>query len=525
MGIKDIHLVHDPAEGLDLRKFPAGLKISTRDKLADVQNELSKIKGVSILVYVQTCAAEKRRRRKRNTLADPDKRAFINTDVCEGCGDCGVQSNCVSIVPVETELGRKRAIDQSSCNKDFSCVDGFCPSFVTLEGARIRKAAKAVVDLPTMSDPELPQIEGTHNVVITGVGGTGVVTIGAVLAMAAHLDGKAASMMEMAGLAQKGGAVHIHCRIAEIADDIAAVRVSTGECDTLIGGDLVVSAGAKTMSLMAQGRTRGVVNSHEITTGEFTRNVDFRLPTDRLTVALQARIGDRLAMFDGSELATELMGDAIYSNMMMFGAAWQSGAVPVSGAAIRRAIELNGTAVKRNLQAFEYGRWAVLHDDDVAAMLAPKKPEQPKTVEEQIEFRVALLTDYQDADYAKRYTNFVAQFDDPLKEAVALGYHKLLAYKDEYEVARLLLDTRAKAEAQFEGAFKMTHHLAPPVLSRKRADGRPVKISMPQFTNKLLPLLARMKRVRGTAWDVFGYTQERQMERDLITQYEADCGA
>jgi len=247
--------------------FPTGIERFERAEMPRVQEKMSKVSGVSAIVYVQTCAAEKRRRRKRGQFPDPDKRVFVNTDVCEGCGDCEVQSNCVSIVPVETELGRKRAIDQSSCNKDFSCVSGFCPSFVTIEGAKLRKEPTVAVDLPEMPDAELPAIVGTHNLVITGVGGTGVVTIGAVLAMAAHLDGKGASMMEMAGLAQKGGAVHIHCRVAENQSDINAIRVSVGECDTLIGGDLVVSAGSKTIGLMKAGKTRGVVNSHEIITG------------------------------------------------------------------------------------------------------------------------------------------------------------------------------------------------------------------------------------------------------------------
>ncbi|MCW1950550.1 MAG: indolepyruvate ferredoxin oxidoreductase family protein [Octadecabacter sp.] len=522
MGVKTIHLVHDPAEGADLTNIPSEVKISTRDKLEDVQKELSNVKGVSVLVYVQTCAAEKRRRRKRGLFPDPDKRVFINTDVCEGCGDCGVQSNCVSIVPVETELGRKRAIDQSSCNKDFSCVNGFCPSFVTVEGAVLKKAATTSVTLPDMPDPVLPHINGTHNVVITGVGGTGVVTIGAVLAMAAHVDGKAAGMMEMAGLAQKGGAVHIHCRIAETPSDINAIRVSTGECDALIGGDLVVSAGAKTLGLMATGRTRGVVNAHEIITGDFTRDITFKLPADRLTLALEARLQDGLSMFDASDLAKALMGDAIYSNMMVFGAAWQLGAIPISGASIRKAIALNGTAVQRNLQAFEYGRWAVLHAEDAAKVLAPKTAELPKSVEEKIAFRAAHLTVYQNAAYAKRYTDFVAGFDGDLREAVALGYHKLLSYKDEYEVARLLVDTKKKAQAAFDGDLKLTHHLAPPMFGGMGANGRPKKRAMPKVTAKLFPLLARLKRLRGTAWDVFGRTEERKMERALIVQYEAD---
>ena len=303
MGVGEVHLVYDPKEELDLSRFPAAVIKHVRDDLPKVQRDIRKVKGVSAIVYVQTCAAEKRRRRKRGTFPDPDKRVFINTDICEGCGDCGVQSNCVSIVPVETELGRKRAIDQSSCNKDFSCLKGFCPSFVTLEGAEIRKQQTAELDLPDLPQPELPKIDGTHNVVITGVGGTGVVTIGAVLAQAAQIDGKGAGMMEMAGLAQKGGAVHIHCRLAERPADINAIRVATGECDALIGGDLVVSAGAKTLGLTKRGRTGAVVNSHEIITGDFTRDTEFKLPTDRLELALQARLKEGVQLFDATELA------------------------------------------------------------------------------------------------------------------------------------------------------------------------------------------------------------------------------
>ncbi|MDB2369006.1 indolepyruvate ferredoxin oxidoreductase family protein [Octadecabacter sp.] len=524
MGVRTVVMVHDPAEGLELSDFPAGIEVSIREKLPEVQDKLKKIKGVSVIVYVQTCAAEKRRRRKRGTYTDPDKRVFINSDICEGCGDCGVQSNCVSIVPLDTELGRKRAIDQSACNKDFSCLSGFCPSFVTVQGAQVKKAASATVELPDMPEPDIVPISGTHNVVITGVGGTGVVTIGAVLAMAAHVDGKAASMMEMAGLAQKGGAVHIHCRLAQTTDRINAVRVAAGECDTLIGGDLVVSAGGKTLGLMGDA-TRAVVNTHEIMTGAFTRDAGFTLPVAQLTVSLQARLGDRVAMFDASELARVLMGDAIYSNMMVFGAAWQQGAVPVSRSAIRRAIELNGTAVARNLQAFEYGRWAVAYPLDAANLLAPSAPPMPKTTDEKITFRANHLIAYQDAAYAKRYTDLVAQFDGDLRDAVALGYHKILSYKDEYEVARLLTDTAKQARAAFDGNLTLTHHLAPPLLSRMGPDGRPRKVAMPAFTARLFPLLAGLKRLRGTRWDIFGRTDERRMERALITEYEADMRA
>ncbi len=523
MGVQNIAVVYDQKEDVDLAKFPSGIETHERADLMTVQQAFTQHEGVSAIIYVQTCAAEKRRRRKRGNFPDPDKRVFINTDICEGCGDCGVQSNCVSIVPKETELGRKRAIDQSSCNKDFSCVKGFCPSFVTLEGATPRKEATTELTLPDLPQPELPTIHGTHNVVITGVGGTGVVTIGAVLAQAAQIDGKGAGMMEMAGLAQKGGAVHIHCRLAEKPEDISAIRVATGECDALIGGDLVVSAGAKTIGLTRTGRTGAVINSHEIITGDFTRNTEFALPSDRLTLALETRLRDQLALFDASGLAKATLGDSIFSNMMIFGAAWQRGLIPLSHDALTQAIELNGAAVQRNLRAFEIGRWAVLYPEDAAAVLKPKVIELPKSLEEKIAFRVAHLRDYQGGRLAKRYQKMLDGISDgSVKEAVAKGYHKLLAYKDEYEVARLLLSSRDKAEGEFDGDLKMTFHLAPPILGGKGPDGRPKKREFGEWMITPLKMLRAMKWMRGTPLDVFGYTDERRMERALIKQYEKD---
>jgi len=391
MGMINLAVVYDEKEDVDFDAFSKGIEIHERAELQAVQERFAKLQGVSAIVYIQTCAAEKRRRRKRGLFPDPDKRMFINTDVCEGCGDCGVQSNCVSLVPKETELGRKRAIDQSSCNKDFSCVNGFCPSFVSLEGAVVRKEATTELMLPDMAMPELPKIDGTWNVVITGVGGTGVVTIGAVIAQAAHIDGKGAGMMEMAGLAQKGGAVHIHCRLANDPHDISAIRVATGECDVLIGGDLVVSAGAKTLGLTKAGRTGAIVNSHEIITGDFTRDTEFRLPTERMTLALEARLRDAVDLFDASDLAKAVLGDSIFSNMMIFGAAWQRGYIPLSHAAIVAAITLNGAAVDQNLRAFEIGRWAVLFPEDAAAILSPKVVKLPQGMAEKIEDRAAQL--------------------------------------------------------------------------------------------------------------------------------------
>ena len=523
MGVQHVAVVYDEKEDVNFKALPAGVETHERAELMNVQEKFREIEGVSAIVYIQTCAAEKRRRRKRGTFPDPDKRVFINTDICEGCGDCGVQSNCVSIVPKETELGRKRAIDQSSCNKDFSCVKGFCPSFVTLEGAKLRKEATTEIDLPDLPMPDLPTINGTHNVVITGVGGTGVVTIGAVLAQAAQIDGKGAGMMEMAGLAQKGGAVHIHCRLANDPDDISAIRVATGECDALIGGDLVVSAGAKTIGLLRSGTAGAVVNSHEIITGDFTRNTEFQIPSDRLELALEARLKERLALFDASDLARAVMGDSIFSNMMVFGAAWQRGLLPLSHDAIMGAIDLNGAAVERNKRAFEIGRWAVLHPDQVAKVLTPNVVELPKSLDEKITYRMEHLTAYQSKRLAKRYAKMLGGIEDAeLKEAVALGYHKLLSYKDEYEVARLLLDSRSKAEAEFDGDLKMTLHLAPPILSGTGPDGRPKKREFGEWMLGPLKLLKSMKGLRGTPLDIFGYTAERKMERALIRQYEKD---
>ncbi|HSF64570.1 MAG TPA: indolepyruvate ferredoxin oxidoreductase family protein, partial [Paracoccaceae bacterium] len=518
MGVGHVAMVHDPKEAVDLSLFPPQVERFERTDLMRVQEKYSHIKGVSAIVYVQTCAAEKRRRRKRGTFPDIDKRVFINTDVCEGCGDCGVQSNCVSIVPVETELGRKRAIDQSSCNKDFSCLSGFCPSFVTLGGARPKKTATATLDLPHLPMPDLPAIRGTHNVVITGVGGTGVVTVGAILAMAAHVDGKGAGMMEMAGLAQKGGAVHIHCRIAEKPQDISAIRVAVGEADCVIGGDLVVTAGARTLGLMTTGRTGAVVNSHEIVTGEFTRNTEFRIPSDRLEIALQARLKDRVAFFDASELARVSMGDSIFSNMMVFGAAWQRGLIPLSLDAILKAIELNGAGPEANTRAFHIGRWAALHPDQAATLIRPEPPARPDPVA----FRAAHLTDYQNAALAARFRALVDRAPADLRESVAKGYHKLLSYKDEYEVARLHLATMDKARAEFDGDLRPEFHLAPPLLPGRDAAGRPKKRAFGPWIVPVFRLLARLKPLRGTALDPFGRTAERRMERALIAEFESD---
>ena len=361
IGVKKVVAVVDEKE-MEWADFPREVEVHPRRDLMKVQKDLQEIEGVTALIYMQTCAAEKRRRRKRGKFPTPPERAFINPAVCEGCGDCGVQSNCVAILPRETPLGRKREIDQSACNRDFSCLKGFCPAFVTVEGAEPKKKATKDFALPELPEPVIPALaDKPYNVLVTGVGGTGVVTVGALISMAAHLEGKGAAEMQMAGLAQKGGAVTIHCRIAPRPDDISAVRISVGEADAVIGGDLVVTSGQKVLALMQRGRTGLVCNSHEIITGAFTRDTEFTLPSDAMQLAVERRIGaENVTMVEANELATEMLGDSIYSNVLLLGAAWQAGLVPLSGRALRRAIELNGAGVAGNLQAFEIGRWAVV---------------------------------------------------------------------------------------------------------------------------------------------------------------------
>ena len=522
-GVKHLAVVHDEKEEIDFAAFPPGISRHPRAEMEAVQKKLREVEGVSVILYIQTCAAEKRRRRKRGLFPDPDQRVLINPDICEGCGDCGAQSNCVSIVPLDTELGRKRAIDQSACNKDFTCLEGFCPSFVTVSGARLKKAATAELDLPDLPAPDLPAIEGTFNTVITGVGGTGVVTIGAIMAQAAYMDGLGAGMMEMAGLAQKGGAVTVHLKLAKRPEDIDAIRVATGEADAIIGCELVVSAAHATLGLTTTGKTGAVVDSHETITGEFTRQPDFSLPGERLRLSLEARLRDRLAMFDATELARILLGDSIFSNMMVLGAAWQAGLVPISHESLMGAIALNGQAVAQNQRAFELGRWALLHPEEAARYLEAEVVEMPKSLDEKIALRAAHLVEYQGEALARKYRALVERIEDEeLREAVALAYHKLLSYKDEYEVARLMKKSRELAEETFDGDLRLTFHLAPPLLARPGPDGRAKKRRFSEGAARLIMGLARFRRLRGTALDPFGYSAERRMERALIGQYEAD---
>ncbi|SCY60177.1 indolepyruvate ferredoxin oxidoreductase family protein [Paracoccus tibetensis] len=518
MGVSPLVVVYDEKEDVDRAQFPSGLRFEERAEMIAVQRELEEAKGVSAILYIQTCAAEKRRRRKKGQFPDPDRRIWINPEVCEGCGDCSVQSNCVSVVPLDTELGRKRQIDQSSCNKDFSCVKGFCPSFVSVKGGKLRRPKAESFELPLLPEPTLPAITGTHNIVITGVGGTGVVTIGAVLAQAAHIDGKGAGMMEMAGLAQKGGAVHIHLRLAERPEHISAIRVATGEADCVIGGDLVVTAGAKTVGLMTQGRTGAVVNDHEIITGDFTRNRDFQVPSDRLKMSLEARLQERVAFFDASDLALRMLGDSIYSNMLVLGATWQQGLIPLSEEAILKAIELNGAKVAENQRAFQIGRWAMAFPDQTR-----RPAEVTQLPVDPVEYRAARLVGYQNQRLARRFRKLVDAAPAPLRESVARGYYKLLAYKDEYEVARLHQMTRDAIAEKWEGDVELTLHLAPPVMGGGLdAEGRPKKREFGPWMLRAFRVLAKLKGLRGTPLDPFGYTAERRMERQMIRDFEAD---
>lgn len=533
MGVKRVVAVVDEKE-MDWIDMPSEVAVFPRRDLLKVQRELQEIEGVTGLIYVQTCAAEKRRRRKRGKFPTPPERVFINPAVCEGCGDCGVQSNCVAILPKETPLGRKREIDQSACNRDFSCLKGFCPSFVTVEGAEPKKKATASFTLPDMPEPELPTLTGPYNVLITGVGGTGVVTVGALLSMAAHIEGKGASEMQMAGLAQKGGAVAIHCRIAPTPEDISAIRISVGEADAVIGGDLVVTAGQKALALMKRGRTGLVCNAHEIITGEFTRNTEFKLPTDSLRLSVERKLGeDRVQMVEANALAEEMLGDSIYSNVLLLGAAWQAGLVPVSRDAIIRAIELNKAGVEGNKQAFEIGRWAIAEPESLARMLTPPA-DVIETLPAKIARRETFLTGYQGRRLAKRYRKLVdraAKAESEIgregfQEAVAEGYFKVLAYKDEYEVARLHVSTLQGAlDEAFDNVGKISFHMAPPLFGRKDADGNPVKSKFGPWMFRALKLLARLKGLRGTPLDIFGYSAERRSERRAIKAYQTQVNA
>jgi indolepyruvate ferredoxin oxidoreductase len=539
-GVKELHLVSDEPEAFQaLDGFPKDVKVSHRDGMDALQRELREVKGVSVIVYAQTCAAEKRRRRKKKTLVDPARRVVINDAVCEGCGDCGVQSNCVSILPLETPLGRKRQIDQSGCNKDFSCVRGFCPSFVVLEGAELRKPQRDRVAPPSgLPQPDLPALVRPWNILVAGVGGTGVVTIGALMGMAAHLEGKGVLVLDMAGLAQKGGAVMSHVRLAADPTQLHAARVARGQADVVLGCDLMVAAAGDALASMASGRTRAVLNTDVAPTGSFTRDPDWYVSPDAMLGRVQSAAAE-IASLDATRLAVALMGDAVATNVFLLGFAWQKGWVPLQEDSLLSAIELNGAAVGMNRAAFAWGRQAavdlavVRHAAGLPSgekvMLMPPKMD---TLVKLLSDRTERLTDYQNASYALRYENFVRRVadlekvrvgGDRLTREVAVSLYKLMAYKDEYEVARLhtTSDFIAGLRERFEGDFKVNYYLAPPLFARRDAQGRPIKQRYGAWVQTAFRILARLRFLRGTFLDPFGLTRERREERAAIHEFEA----
>ena len=548
-GAVKITIVTDEPEKYDsVKGLPEGIAIQHRDTLDAVQREFREIKGTTVIIYDQTCATEKRRRRKRGTLVDPDKRVVINELVCEGCGDCGVQSNCLSVEPLETEFGRKRTINQSTCNKDYSCVKGFCPSFVTVEGGQLRKKEKGGAKLEwtggALPLPVLPTLDAeAWGIIVAGVGGTGVITIGQLLGVAAHLEGKGIVTQDAAGLAQKGGATWSHVLIGARQDDIRTTRVSAASADLILGCDPIVSANKETWARLRAGRTHVALNVNATPTAAFVKNPDWQNPAQACVDALVHSLGaDAVGTFDAETAATRLMGDSLYTNPMMLGYAWQKGWLPLELASLMRAIELNAVQIDKNKAAFEWGRRAA-HDLQAVAALWQKAGageqviqfKKRDSLDDLIARRVDFLTGYQNAGYADQYRHFVNRVraseaslgKTTLTEAVARNLFKLMAYKDEYEVARLHSDPafHARLASQFEGDYKLKVHLAPPLIAKKNERGELVKQPFGPFMFKVFKLLARFKGLRGTSLDIFGRTEERRTERALIGQYRSDVEA
>ncbi len=540
-GARKIVVVTDePAKYPPNAGFASGTAIRHRDELDAVQKELREIPGLTVLVYDQTCAAEKRRRRKRGLIPDPAKRVFINDAVCEGCGDCSDASNCVSVKPLETEFGRKRVIDQSACNKDYSCLKGFCPSFVTVHGGSLRKAEPAAAADGTrlLSDLPLPPAGAAgapYSLLITGIGGTGIITLGALLGMAAHLDGKGCTVLDFTGLAQKNGAVMSHVRIAAKQDELHAVRIAPGGADAVLACDMVVACAPQALATIEHGVTRIVANSDVEPTAAFVVDGDLDFEIAAMQRSLNTAAGPtNLDIIDGTGLATELMGDSIGTNMFMLGFAFQKGLVPISLPAIERAIELNGVAVAANRRVFGWGRLAAFDRAKLAAFLRPPAPApRVETLAELVERRAAFLAAYQDKAYAARYRALVERaaaaekaLNPPrsgLAASVASNLFKLMAYKDEYEVARLYTDGTfaRKLARQFAGPYRLQLHLAPPLFARRDpATGELQKRAYGAWVLPLFTILARLRRLRGTKLDLFGHTKERRQERQLVRDYE-----
>jgi indolepyruvate ferredoxin oxidoreductase len=547
-GVKQVVVVSDDIGKYDAirSRFPAGTEFHDRDQLDAVQRRLRELPGVTVLIYEQTCAAEKRRRRKKGELVDPARRVFINDRVCEGCGDCSVQSNCVAVQPLETPLGRKRRIDQSSCNKDYSCAKGFCPSFVGVLGGKPRKRVGVLADREThfleqveaLPRPAPHAWEAPYDLLVTGVGGTGVVTVGNLVAMAAHLEGKSASVLDFMGFAQKGGSVLSFVRFADIASRLNQVRIDTQQADALLACDLVVGASPEALATVRHGRTRILANTHEVPVAESLRNPDASLKVPQLLEKLRFAAGaERVETLDAQALAEAFLGDSIFSNIVALGSAWQRGLVPVSLEALQRAIELNAVAVDNNKLAFSLGRLAAGAPEAVEALLrgeALAAAPAPETLEAIVARGIAHLAGYQDARYARLWADFVArvrvreqalQADPslPFTRAVAQSLLKLMAYKDEYEVARLYTDGafRRSLQQQFEGDIALEFYMAPPALSRSRDGKPPRKLRLGGWMMLAMKLLAHGRRLRGGVFDLFGRTAERRLERELVAQYRA----
>ncbi|MBX9804758.1 MAG: indolepyruvate ferredoxin oxidoreductase family protein [Alphaproteobacteria bacterium] len=544
-GVRRIAVVTDDLDRYPLgAHFAHGTTIHHRDELQVVQENLKNWKGTSVLIYDQTCALEKRKRRKRGAMVDPNKRIFINETVCEGCGDCGKKSNCLSIIPRETEWGVKRAIDQNPCNKDYSCVKGFCPSFVSVIGGTLRKPKPT--SFPETLFEKLPSpkplvLDKPYSIFVAGVGGTGVITIGSLIGMAAHLEDKGCSIVDMAGLAQKGGAVVSHIRISKRPEDIHATTVSTGGADLLLGADLVVSAGAIGMDKILKGRTQAVVNTHESITGHFTQNPEALIPGAAMQADLIKAVGKAQTHFvDVTNLAKALLGDTITTNVFLVGYAYQKGFIPVSHEAIEEAIRLNDVAVPLNIQAFQWGRLAAVNMKVVEDHAKAELPVEADRIlstsfEEQTQRRYDFLVEYQDKSYGDRYLSFIQKVAreerllglSGLAEIVAHTYYRLLAIKDEYEVARLYTngDFMRRLTHEFEGNFKLQFHLAPPLIAKRDPHtGELQKATYGPWVLKVFKLLAKGKRLRGTVFDIFGYSKERRMERQLLVDFEIAMG-
>ena len=535
-GVKRIALVTDNVAQYVDAKLPAMVTVHDRSDLDNVQKELREVLGTSVIIYEQTCAAEKRRRRKKGLLPDPAKFLFINDAVCEGCGDCGAASNCVSLQPLETEFGRKRVIDQSSCNKDYSCVNGFCPSFVTVTGGKIRKSKTGANtehdDFGDLPQPAMRSCTEPYNILLNGIGGTGVIAVGSLIGMAAHLEGKGVSILDMTGMAQKNGAVTSHIRICDTVESLHSQRIATGEADLVLGCDILTAAAPDAIAKMRVGRTRAVINTHQQPTGAFAQNPDWQFPMDSVERLIEESVGRQVYYVDATKLATALMGDAIATNVFMVGYAFQKGMLPVSEAALLRGIEVIGVGVESNKRSFLWGRRAAVDLNRVKKIALPEQTiavQMPQTLNSLIQKRSQFLTDYQNAAYAKRYTDLLAQVQQAeapfnstkLAHAVAHNAFKLMSYKDEYEVARLYStpEFMQKIRAQFDGNIQLQLNLAPPLFAKRDANGHLRKQTYGAWVLSAFKQLAKLKNLRGTAWDVFGYTAERRAERALRDDY------